>query len=84
MATATTNELRTNLHDVLHRAKYAGERVIVTRHGKPIAAIVPLEDLELLRRLEEQIDIAAATQALREAEESGFVPWDDVRAGTGD
>jgi prevent-host-death family protein len=28
-----------------------GEPVIITRHGKPIVALVPAEDLERLRRL---------------------------------
>lgn len=29
----------------------AGEPVVVTRHGRPVAAIVPAEDMETLRRL---------------------------------
>lgn len=28
-----------------------GEPVLVTRHGRPVVAIVPVEDLEALRRL---------------------------------
>ena len=29
----------------------AGEPVVITRHGKPVAAIIPAEDLVLLERL---------------------------------
>ena len=33
------------------RAAEAGEPVVITRHGKPVAAVVPAADLDLLRRL---------------------------------
>ncbi len=33
------------------RAAETGEPVVITRHGRPVAALVPAADLELLRRL---------------------------------
>jgi prevent-host-death family protein len=33
------------------RAAERGEEVVITRHGKPVAGLVPATDLALLRRL---------------------------------
>jgi prevent-host-death family protein len=62
----STGELRRNLADVLGRACYAGERTVVERGGKPVAAVVPLGDLEELLALDEA-DRAAALEALEKA-----------------
>lgn len=79
MTTTTAVELRENLHDILHRAQYAHERVTVTRHGKPVAAIVPLEDLEMIEAIEDRIDQAEAEIAYREMEEHPPIPLDEVK-----
>ena len=56
----TASEARQNFSDILSRAEYRGERVIVHRGKKAVAAVVPIEDVELLERLENEIDVAAA------------------------
>jgi len=35
----------------------SNERVLVTRRGRPIAAIVPIEQVEALERMEDEFDI---------------------------
>jgi prevent-host-death family protein len=55
MRTVTTHEVpvtqaRAEFADLVNRVVYGGERVVVTRHGKPIVALVSADDLE---RLEE-------------------------------
>lgn len=62
----TSGDLRGHLADVLNRTAYAGERVVVTRHGKRIAAVIPADDLELLEALENARDVAALEQAIAE------------------
>src|SRR5690242_16750703 len=66
-------ELRNSLSDVLNRAEYRGERIIIHRREKEAAAIVPIEDLRLLERLvreeEDRIDTAAALAAREESGE---------------
>jgi prevent-host-death family protein len=42
---------RDRIAEVLARVQRR-ERVILTRHGRDVGAIVPIEDLEQLRRLE--------------------------------
>jgi prevent-host-death family protein len=46
-------QARAELADLINRVVYGGERVVVTRHGKPLAALVSAADL---RRLEEEQD----------------------------
>ena len=81
MTTTTADELRDHLTDLLAMAQFAGERIVVTRHGEPIAAIISIDDLEVLRAIEDRIDQEAAAEALKEAAEFGTVPWEDVREG---
>jgi hypothetical protein len=40
-----------------------GERLVLERNGKALAAVVSLADLELLRRLEDEADLAAVRAA---------------------
>jgi antitoxin (DNA-binding transcriptional repressor) of toxin-antitoxin stability system len=65
---------------LLERALITGERLIITRQGKPIGAIVPWEDVEILRALEDRIDGQAATEALKEP---GMLSLEDVKRELG-
>ena len=46
----TIAEARTHLTDVLNQASYGKERIEILRRNKPIAYIVPIEDIELLKK----------------------------------
>ncbi|MFI6091057.1 type II toxin-antitoxin system Phd/YefM family antitoxin [Streptomyces sp. NPDC051218] len=52
-------QARAELADLINRVVYGGERVVVTRHGKPLVALVSAADLERLEALpagdEEQV-----------------------------
>lgn len=37
--------------ELLNRVVYGGEEIVLTRHGKTVAALVSAEDLELLRQV---------------------------------
>jgi prevent-host-death family protein len=41
-------QARAELADLINRVVYGGERVVVTRHGKPLIALVSAADLERL------------------------------------
>ena len=71
MSTVSTSTARKDLADILNRASYAHERTVVTRNGKPVAAIVSLEDLEAMEALEDQMDLQAARESLKDAREGG-------------
>ncbi|MFE5023343.1 type II toxin-antitoxin system Phd/YefM family antitoxin [Streptomyces sp. NPDC056656] len=46
-------QARAELADLINRVVYGGERVVVTRHGKPLVALVSAADLERLEALGE-------------------------------
>jgi prevent-host-death family protein len=83
VARTTVVEFRNNLPEYLNRAQYGHERVTITRNGRPIAAVVSLKDLELLRALEDRLDLRDAEDALREADADGLLAWDAVKADAG-
>lgn len=43
MRQLTVKEFRNELSDIFNRLAYAGEGVIVTRHGKPVGMMVPVD-----------------------------------------
>jgi len=69
--------------DTLSRVGYGKERIILTRRGKPLAAIVPLEDLELLNALENTADAEEVQAAREEAARGEVVPWETVQTECG-
>lgn len=78
----STRELRGHLSDVLGRAKYAGERIGVTRHGQLAAVIVGVEDLEALEEFEMAQDLAAYQEAVHNDTGERFT-LEEVRAELG-
>ncbi len=70
-------EFRNNMADPINRAIYAGERVILTRDGKPTVALVSMDDLNLLEELESRADLKAALKARKE---KGGVPLERIKA----
>lgn len=79
MTITTITAARSNFSEFINRAQYGHERVVLTSHGQPAAAIISIEDLELLQALEDSIDIAAARAALAEAKTEGTVSWDHLK-----
>lgn len=80
MSIITTVEARDRFSDLLNRAAYGKERVILTRRGKELVAVVPLEDLELLEAIEEVVDLQDARKAL---EEPGSATLEELRQELG-
>ena len=77
MTSLTTDEVSKELSGTLERVAADGERIVLDRSGKSVAAIVPMEDLELLRRIEDMLDNEAATEARKEP---GRVPWSTLKS----
>ena len=48
----TTVEARENFSDLINKAAYGNERVILTRRGKALAAVIPLTDLDSIKPIE--------------------------------
>lgn len=74
---------REHFAEYLGRVTYSKDRVIVTKHGKKIAAVVPYEDLELLEKLEEASDLKEVKLRLADAKKHGTIPWKKVKKDLG-
>ena len=88
MTRLNVSKAREEFPDLVNRAAYGKERTIVSRRGKDLAAVIPIEDLRLLERLAseemERVDLEDARASLREAEEKGTVPLRDLIRELGD
>lgn len=84
MAFISTVVARNDFSTVLNRAAFGKERVILERRGKPIAAVVPMDDVNLLQALEDNLDIADALAARKEARKKGTKSFAELRAELGE
>ena len=83
MAEMSVDETRTQLSDVINRAADGKERIFITRHGKRVVAIVPVEDIEALEAIEDRLDLEEAAKARAEAKEKGTISLADMKAKLG-
>ncbi len=71
--TISTTAARDRFADILNRAAYGKERVVLTRRGRPLVAVVPIEDVARLEALEDERD-AEEVRRRREAWERAGRP----------
>lgn len=78
-----TLEAKEQFTDLINRVTHNKERVILTRRGKEIAAVIPIEDLALLQASEDHQDLHEAIEALKEARHEGTVTLQQLKEETG-
>lgn len=85
MTKLAASQARDSFSDTLNRVAYRGERIVLLRRGRDLAAIVPLEDLKLIQKTEDEIDVRGAKKALAEMKRKGLkpVPYERVRKKLG-
>ena len=85
MTRISVAEVRKDLADALNRVAFGGDRIVLQRRGKDVAALVSMEDLEIIEKLEDLIDVRAALAAEEEARSHGElpIPWKTVRKRLG-
>jgi prevent-host-death family protein len=85
MTDVTTAEARKQFAELVNRAAYGKERVRLTRRGRTLAVLVPVEDAEALEALEDARDAAAARKVLRAIRErrEKLVPWEKLKSDVG-
>src|SRR6478735_8624364 len=71
-------EARENLAEIINRVAYGAERIVLTRHGKALVAVVPVGDLEALDRYQEYLDGLLAGEAWEEYQREGGIPIEVV------
>lgn len=67
------SDARKHLSDLVARSGYAGDRFVIERNGKPLAALISVDDFELFERLFEQHEdrLDAENVAAARAEQAG-------------
>lgn len=71
------SKAREKFADVLDEVSVRGERIVLYRHGKTVAAVISYDDLELLEALEDRYDVETARDSLAESDER--VPWAKIK-----
>jgi prevent-host-death family protein len=81
MTRVSASKLKDSLGETLKAVTAEGERVVIRRGKKDIAAIVPIADLEALEALEDKIDAEEAAKSMAEPGES--IPWEHAKKRLG-
>ena len=70
----SASQAKAHLSHLMAQVAYRGERYVIERRGKPLAALVSLEEFDALERLQGQQRQAQLSRlAARAAQESGAV-----------
>jgi prevent-host-death family protein len=81
MPRMTMTAARRELPEAVNKLVYGnGEPIVLSRRGKDLAAIVPIEDLRLIEELEDRMLSEKAKKALKE---KGRIPWGKIKKDLG-
>ncbi len=81
MPRMTMTAARRELPEAVNKLVYGnGEPIVLSRRGKDLAAIVPIEDLRLIEELEDRMLSDKAKKALKE---KGRIPWEKIKKDLG-
>ena len=83
MITVPVVTMRTDLADLLNKVAYQDERVVITRQGKPIAALVPLHSLTILEKLFNVLDEEKVLRVLEQESDKSDMTEEELRRQLG-
>ena len=75
MITEQSTKVRKEFSETLNQVAYKGERVVLKRYGKKVAALIPFGDYELLEALEDRLDITDAEEILEMTSKEDVISW---------
>ena len=76
MAEVGLKQAKAGLSELVNRAAYGRERILITSRGKAKAALISVDDLCRLEKMELQAESDLLRRAIRE--ETEFVPVEDL------
>lgn len=76
-------ETKSHLSELIAKSAYAGERIVITKRNKPVAALVSLEDLRIIEQHEQCQGLAPIAGKWKDFEEVGE-RIEDLRQVRGD
>lgn len=71
------SKARERFAEILNEVSVRGDRIVLERHGKSVAAMISVADLQLLEALEDKYDIDSAREALEESDRR--IPWKELK-----
>jgi prevent-host-death family protein len=74
-----TIDAKEQFTDLVNRVAHNNERIILTRRGKEIAVIIPLQDYALLQESRDKHDLHEAIDSLKEARHLGAVRLEELK-----
>jgi prevent-host-death family protein len=77
----SASQARASFAEALNRASFAGERTVIRRHGKDVAAVVSAEDLKILEALEDRRDLEEARLIMKKP--GRLISWERVKKDLG-
>ena len=83
MSERRISEARESFSTTVNRVAFGGERVVLTRHGQRVAAVVPIEDLDLLESLEDVRDLDDVRAALADPANRERIGWEELKGQLG-
>jgi prevent-host-death family protein len=66
-------QAKNNFSDLLNRVIYRRERIIVSKHGKPVGALISTKDLEQFEELEKQQTLARIREIKKRTKK--YIPY---------
>ena len=81
MTRLTASQLREDMATAINKVAFGGERIVLQRNNKDVAALVSVEDLNLLRELEDRADLDEIKKALKEP--GSNIHWKDIKKELG-
>ncbi|MFI2239133.1 type II toxin-antitoxin system prevent-host-death family antitoxin [Streptomyces chrestomyceticus] len=55
-------QARNELGQLVSRVRHGHAHIVISEYGKPAAALIPIDELEELRRLRDEADVAEASR----------------------
>ena len=85
MTTSSINtaEAKEQFADLINRVVHSNEHIILTRRGKEIAAIVPIDDLRLILQAQDRQDLREAVDSLKDARHAGSLTLEQLKEQLG-
>ncbi len=80
MDALNVTDAREQLRELVDRVVHNGERVVLSRYGKPSAVLVSVEDAELLEMMEDKADLAEVMKVMKNPDP---VDWEKAKAQLG-
>ena len=78
--TVPAAELRNHGSDIINAVAYGNEQIVLTRHGKPVAAIVSLLVLDALKDMEDKLDRDGARKARADVRKHGTITLAQIKS----